>query len=321
MNANDVIESYVTDVAVHLPRKQRNDVAFELRALLDEELQARASAAGRGVDADMATELVRAFGRPADVAARYRPTLTIVDPADGHAFLRAAVIGLAIIWGVGLLTHLRQPIGSVGDLLTPLGQWWGTTVIPSLWWPGVLVVSFGIASWARRRWPHTSEWKPRAGDAAHASRTALGMGLLGTLCGLFVLTEPGWLLDVFYGGRAAPEAYAALTYTDAFRQRQAPCLLALIVLNVPILIATMAINLGMVNGRWSATLRRIKGGLNLVLCAVLAWTVLDGPVFMAPASDRMVKGALVLIVAFTLIGMGVSLYRSVRPTPNRQIQA
>ena len=32
MNANDVIESYVTDVAEKLPRKQRNDVAFELRS-------------------------------------------------------------------------------------------------------------------------------------------------------------------------------------------------------------------------------------------------------------------------------------------------
>ena len=34
MNANNVIESYVTDVALQLPRRQRNDVAFELRALL-----------------------------------------------------------------------------------------------------------------------------------------------------------------------------------------------------------------------------------------------------------------------------------------------
>ena len=47
MNANDVIESYITDVALRLPRRQRNDVAFELRALLHEELQARADDAGR----------------------------------------------------------------------------------------------------------------------------------------------------------------------------------------------------------------------------------------------------------------------------------
>jgi hypothetical protein len=310
MNANDVIGSYVTDVAVRLPRKQRNDVAFELRALLNEGLQAKAEAAGRGVDAAMATELLHAFGRPADVAARYRPTLTIIDPADGNTFLRATVIGLAIIWCMGLWMSLRQPIDSGGDLLRALGQWWVTTVIPSLWWPGLLVVSFGAASWARRRWPQTSEWKPRAGDRIQGSRAAMVMGLVGILCGLFVLIDPRWLLDVLFGGRAAPAAYEAFTYADMFRQRQAPCLLVLLLLNVPLLITVL------VNGRWSAILRRIDTGLSLVTCAVLAWTVLDGPVFIASSSDRTVKFFLVLIVAFTLLNIGIKRHRSVRPAPS-----
>ena len=75
------------------------------------------------------------------------------------------------------------------------------------------------------------------------------------------------------------------------------------------------------HGRWSAILRRIELGLSLVTCAALAWTVLDGPVFMAASSDRTVKFFLVLIVVFTLLDIGVKLYRSVRPTPNYQIQA
>jgi len=315
MNANDVIESYVTDVAVQLPRKQRNDVAFELRALLNEGLQDRAEAAGREADAAMATELLHAFGRPEDVAARYRPTLTIIDPADGHSFLRAAIIGLAIIWCLGLLLRLRQPIASAWDVLSALGQWWGGTVIPSLWWPGLLVVGYGAASWVRRRWPQTAAWKPRAGDRIHGGRTAMVMGVVGILCGLFVLLDPRWLLDVLFGGRAAPAAYEAFTYTDTFRQRQAPFLLVLILLNVPLFVAVI------VNGRWPAILRRIEIGLGLVTCAVLTWTVLDGPVFMAPSSDRTVKFFLVLIVVFTLIDIGVKLYRSVRPAPNYQVQA
>ena len=315
MNANDVIESYVTDVAVQLPRRQRNDVAFELRALLNEGLQDQAEAAGRGVDAAMATEFLRAFGRPEDVAARYRPTLTIIDPADGRSFLRSAVVGLAIIWCLGLLLLLRQPVDSAWDVLSVLGQWWGATVIPSLWWPGLLVVGFGAASWVRRRWPQTAEWKPRAGDRIRGGRTAMVMGVVGILCGLFVLIDPRWLLDVLFGGRAAPAAYEALTYTESFRQRQAPFLLGLIMLNVPLLIIVI------VNGRWSAILRRIELGLSLVTCAALAWTVLDGPVFMAPSSDRTVKFFLVLIVVFTLLDIGVKLYRSVRPTPNYQTQA
>lgn len=86
-------------------------------------------------------------------------------------------------------------------------------------------------------------------------------------------------------------------------------------LNIPMFITVI------VKGRRPAMMRRIEMGLSLVLCAVLAWTVLDGPVFMAPSSDRTVKLFLVLIGVFTLIGIGIKLHRSVRPTPNLQIQA
>lgn len=311
MNANDVIECYVADVAVQLPRRQRNDVAFELRALLNEELQAKAEACGRDADAAMAIGLLRAFGRPADVAARYRPTLVVIDPVDGRSFLRVAAVGLAIIWCTGLLMGLRQPIESGWDLLGALGQWWGGTVIPSLWWPGVLVVGFGVAGWTRRRWPQASEWKPRAGDRIQGGRAAMGMGLVGILCGLFVLVEPRWLLDVVWQGRAAPAAYEALSYADGFLHRQAPWLLGLIMLNVPVFAAVI------VKGRWSKLMRRIEDALGLATCAVMAWTVFDGPVFLAPASDRTVKLFMVLIVVVTLIAMAIKLHRRIRPTPDR----
>lgn len=310
MNANDVIESYVTDVAVQLPRKLRNDVAFELRALLNEGLQDKADDTGRDADAVMATEFLNAFGRPEDVAARYRPTLTIIDPTDGYTFWRATAIGLAVIWSLGLLQSLQQPIDSGWDVLNVVGQWWGSTVIPSLWWPGVLVVGFGASAWARRRGPPTSMWKPRADDRIPGGRAGHVLGLVAILCGLYILIEPRWVLDFFWGGRAAPAAYEALTYTDTFLQRQAPWLLALLMLNIPLFITVI------VMGRSPTILRRIETGLTLVLCAALAWTVLDGPVFMAPASDQTVKFFLVLIVVITLISMGIKLHRRVRPRPN-----
>lgn len=311
MTAGDVIESYVTEVAEQLPRKQRNDVAFELRVLLNEELQGKAEATGRAVDAAMATELLRAFGRPRDVAARYRPTLTIIDPADGHKFLRATVIGLVILWCAGL--WMRQPIDSGSDLLLTLSQWWWATVatvIPSLWWPGLLVVGFGVASWTRRRWPQTSEWKPRAANRIRGGRAAMVMGLVGILCGLFVLLDPRWVLDFFWDGRAAPAAYEALTYTDTFLRRQAPFLLGLLLLNIPLFITVI------VRGRWSALLRRLEMGLALATSAVMVWTVVEGPIFVAPSGDRAAKFFMALIVVFSLIAVGVELYRSVRPAPS-----
>lgn len=310
MNAHELIESYVTDVAVQLPRKQRNDVALELRALLNEELQARADEAGRPADAAMATAFLQSFGRPADVAARYGPALTIIDPADGRSFLRATVVGLALIWSLGLLLRLREPIESGSDLVRALGLWWGGTVIPSMWWPGVLVVSFGLASWARRRWPQTGEWKPRAGDRILGGRAAMILAVLGMLCGLFVLLDPTWLLDVLFGGKAAPEAYAALTYTTAFRQRQAPFLFVLVALNVPLFISVI------VRGRWLSIQRRMELELGLATCAVMLWTLLDGPIFKASSSDGVAKFCMLMIVVATLLGHAIKLQRRVRPTPN-----
>ncbi len=313
MNANDVIESYVTDVALRLPRKQRNDVAFELRALLNEELQDKTEATGRTINAAMATEFLQAFGRPEDVAARYLPTLTIIDPADGPRFLRITVIGLAIIWCLGLFASFSQPLGPAG-VLGALSHWWLSIVIPSLWWPGVLVVGFGWAAWARRRRPHTSTWKPRSSDRIEGGRISMVMGLIGILCGLFLLINPTWLLDVFWGGRAAPMAYQALTYTESFLQRQAPWLLALLMLNIPIFI------IAIMKGCKPTLLRRIETAQALTLCAVIVWTIVDGPVFMTSDSDRTAKFFALLIVVFTLITFAIKLYRTVRPMPNRSLQ-
>lgn len=315
MNPNELIESYVTEVAVLLPRRQRNDVAFELRALLHEELQGKAEAAGRAADAAMATELLRAFGRPGEVAARYLPTVTVIDPADGPKFVRATAIGLVLIWVLGLWTQVLQPVAAGEDLLGALGHWWGATVIASLWWPGVLVVGFGLAAWSRRRRPASAEWKPRAADRIHGSRAALVLAVIGILCGVSVLLEPRWVLDFFWGGRAAPAAYEAFTYTAAFRDRLGPGLLLLLLLNVPIYLAVI------VKGRWPASLRALQTGLSLTICAALVWTVLDGPIFVAPISDRTVKPLLMLIVAGTLVDLGLKWLRSVRPTPNRPLQA
>jgi hypothetical protein len=40
--------------------------------------------------------LLAGFGRPAEVAACYRPTFTIIDPTDSRSFLKASVVGVAL---------------------------------------------------------------------------------------------------------------------------------------------------------------------------------------------------------------------------------
>ncbi len=315
MNANDVVESYINDVAVHLPRRQRNDVAFELRALLGEELQGRALSTGHGADADMAIEMLRAFGHPADVATRYRPPLTIIDPADGRRFQSLTLIGLAVIWIAGFMAVFTQPDAGETNLLGLLGQWWVGIVVQSLWWPGVLVVGYGFASRLRQRAPARNEWKPRSAGHLTSGRVALVMAIVGTIVGLTILIDPRWILELFFGGHAAPAAYEALSWSESFRNRQAPWLFVLVAMNVPLFIGVI------VKGRWTTALRRLQDGVGLLTGAVMAWAALDGPIMLATESDRTIKFCMAMIIAGILLGFGWRVYRSVSPKPGHSVEA
>ena len=314
MNVNDVIEAYVADVARKLPRRQRNDVALELRELLREGLQDRADAAGRPADVAMATEFLNAFGQPGAVAARYRPAVTIIDPADGRSFLMVSGIGLLVIWVLGLLQVFARWTGSGWDLLNALGQFWGQSLLPSLWWPGVVVVYFAIAAWIRRTSPQANAWVPQAPDRIEGGRWLLLLGIAGIALGLYVLWNPRVVLDFAWQGHAAPIAYQALSYTDHFLGRQAIPLFVLLALNIPLLLAAF------VAGRWTPLLQRIESVHGLVLCAVMAWTVFDGPVMGTASSDTVARSLLAMITLFTLLTYGVRHLRRVDPAPQGQVQ-
>lgn len=146
MDTDRIIESYVRDVGACLPRARRDDVAFELHALLHEELAERAAAAGRPPDRAMALALLAGFGRPAEVAQRYHPRAPLVAAADTPHFLLWAVGGMVVL---AMHAALGHPDLAVGEL--------------SLQWLGLLLVGFAAAGWLRRRQPAAFAWKPHHG--------------------------------------------------------------------------------------------------------------------------------------------------------------
>lgn len=146
MDVNEIIESWVRDVAACLPRSRRADVAFELRALVHEELAGRAEAAGRAPDAAMAMALLKGFGRPAEMAQRYHARPALVAATDTHHFLIWALGGAVVLVLHMLLGH---PDIDLGGLL--------------LQWLGVLLVCFAAIDASRRRWPDALPWKPSRG--------------------------------------------------------------------------------------------------------------------------------------------------------------
>ncbi|GAA1018046.1 hypothetical protein Aple_068780 [Acrocarpospora pleiomorpha] len=307
MHPDDLITNYVDDVARLLPRGQRRDVAFELRTLLADELAARAADAGRDADEEMARDLVLGFGRPAEVAARYRPALTLIDPADTRRFIRLAVVGVAVIWLLGLVDALvAQPVRSAWDVLSVLGAWWTGIGVPALWWPGLLVVCFALVAWQRRRRPEMPVWKPRRQDRDGINRIGFAAGIAAAVCGLLVLLNPGTLLDYVYDGRAAASAYQAFAFDEDFFRQRAPWLLALIILHLALYAVLI------VRGRWQPLTRRIDIGLTVVVCGALTWVLLAGDIYTARPTDQLVKALIVLIVLGSLVDAGVKLRRELR---------
>jgi len=65
------LETYLMNVRKRLPRKDRDDVVQELRAALLERLDRKEAEWGRPLTADEQHTIVRGFGHPYVVAARY----------------------------------------------------------------------------------------------------------------------------------------------------------------------------------------------------------------------------------------------------------
>src|SRR5690606_18244568 len=147
---------YVRDVARYLSRDKRNDGALELRALLHDELAAKAGAVGRQPDRAMAMELLAGFGRPVAVAARYQPRNPLIDPADNHHFLIWTVVGILAL-------------AVLGNHKPPEAQW-----LDAMHWVGIMFVVFALVGWGRRRQPAGRfPWRPRPQDKpVHGGRWA-----------------------------------------------------------------------------------------------------------------------------------------------------
>jgi len=88
----DLIDRYVFEVARHLPYKNGRDVATELHSLLNDSLDQRAELAGHAPNEEMAVDLLREFGEPQDVAARYDQPRYLIGPRLYPTFLYVALI-------------------------------------------------------------------------------------------------------------------------------------------------------------------------------------------------------------------------------------
>jgi hypothetical protein len=287
MDVDGLIDAYVQDVAKQLPRKQRADVALELRELLREELQSRAASRGRSLDADIALEGLRAFGRPRDVAARYFEPWVVIPATETRRFVFAAIIGALVLMALSPLAEAPMRSNRVGTAI--------------LTWLGMLVVYFGLQSaWQRRKGAATA-WTPRDHDRVNRAGSLALVVLIGV--GLVAYGAPGWLFAQITSGGTLSSRF---DYDPDFYSSRLPVLLVIWVCQA-ILFIVLALR-----GRWNFVLRRMDLGLETGVVFALIWFAAEGHVFVSTALNEGTLVGMSIIASLMLIEIGVKIYRANR---------
>lgn len=287
MSSNDVIEAYVAEVMRRLPRKERNEIGFELRDLLTQMLAERAPDEARD---DVILNMLRDFGTPAEVAARYRPPGVVIIPAEQtRTFALLSLGGIALQWASTL------PRVFDGQ---PLVAWWFSWGLGAFWWPGFLAMMSLMAAFARELGMFKPTWRPSTVDPERINRNAMAFGLAWYAIGVAFMICLPWTTAVL--PEPMPRIFA---FDPTFLRERAPPVILLWLSGFATMFAAM------LKGRWSKLTRRLSTAFGLGWVMLLVWWMMAGDIFLSPATDEGAKAALGLVVAIIVVDLAYGLYR------------
>ena len=287
--AHQLIERYVREVERNLPKRQRSDVAAELRSLLEDALNDRALSAERPPDEDLAAEVLRDFGEPDEVAERYLPAERyLIGPRLYPAYLLVVKIVLFAVGGImllsfaaGLLTNTeRLPeflrSQSVGNLL---GEFIKLAFVNL----GLLTLVFAIIERVSAQKPSSDteakkEWNPRELPRIEEPER---ISAVGRVAQIYVILLLAAVFNFF------PEYFGLVYFTD--ERVYAVSIWALgLNLSAPVMNAwwfmALAMNMALLRvGRWTAGLRWWEFGLGVTGGLIVYWVLAtaDTPVIDA----------------------------------------
>jgi hypothetical protein len=301
----DIIDRYAHEVGQYLPQRLRADVEAELRSLLTDSVEEKALLGGVPADDEVAMEVLREFGAPKDVAARYAPEPQyLIGPRLYPAYRTAVKVMLPILAAVVLtlviVGQFRQPgePPSVAPVFRAIGSFLSSALVNL----GILTLIFALVERAiRRREAAGTAWDPSALPPVNDPDRISYFGRIFALYVIAVLALlfnffPDWVA-VYVFKNSDTSVYQLLT--PAFG-RYLPLIntwwLFAFVLNLAVLR----------RGRWTRATRWADFALEVFNAVILLLIVTGPPVFHY---DPLIKIVLQWFLVFSAIKACVLLYR------------
>ncbi|MGE5464159.1 MAG: HAAS signaling domain-containing protein [Syntrophothermus sp.] len=123
----NLIDKYIVEVAKHLPRKNRADIEAEIRSTLEDMLEERSQGPGPADEATVLA-LLKEYGAPREVAAKYKTHQYLIGPRLFPIFEKVLRIVIAVVFGaslIGLGTSLAQTNLTGPDFVAAISKWIG----------------------------------------------------------------------------------------------------------------------------------------------------------------------------------------------------
>jgi|WetSurMetagenome_2_1015567.scaffolds.fasta_scaffold61338_1 hypothetical protein len=142
----NLIDKYIAEVGKHLPRKNRADIEAEIRSTLEDMLEEQSQGTG---PADEATvmQVLKEYGAPREVAAKYKTHPYLVGPRLFPIFEMVLRIVVAVVIGaslIGLTVNLLQTGLTGPEIVSVIGKWLGGLFSGLITAFGNIVIVFAI---------------------------------------------------------------------------------------------------------------------------------------------------------------------------------
>lgn len=318
-NPNEWIDRYVDAVGRLMPAKQRADVEQEIRSLIGDELDA-ALPPDAPLDAPPDEETVfgvlRKFGKPEEIAARYHPPAYFIGPALYPIYRRVVSVVLGVVAGVtlfgaavavGIEGASWDPVGILGELFSGLLQVFAS-----------ITIVFALIEYFQRREAFAREWVesttgstgawdvrslPPVQDDDRAKVGDLAGGIIGAIIGIFVFNA--FLPNGIPGLVSVDGEWQSFQIFAPAFWRYVPWLTALWLLEIALYAFVLA------RGRWSGVTRWLEVVLNALGVAITFVILTGGPIAANPALEPAFKVVVAIIFAVEGVQLAQQVYRLV----------